>query len=114
MRQRSEYRSIHTAADSLRTQKHLLLCSVKRIGTFFLACFLLFDGSNGISAEEPLLGACSTQCVTPYGDVLGRSPGDVPAYSNCSSQCISQDANQINGTYMGMEWQCVEYARRWL
>ena len=70
------------------------------MGTFFLACFLLFDGANGVSTEERLLGACSTQCETPYGDVLGRSPGDVPAYSNCSSQCIFQEANQINDTYM--------------
>ena len=114
MRQRFEYRSIHTAADSLRTQKHQWLCSVKRLGTFFLACFLLLDGTNGISAEDPLPGACSTQCVTPYGELLGRSSVDVPAYSNCSAQCVSQDANQVNDTYTGMEWQCVEYARCWL
>ncbi|RLA48459.1 MAG: hypothetical protein DRR42_16695 [Gammaproteobacteria bacterium] len=114
MRQHSEYRSFLTVVDSLRIHKHLPLRPVKQISTFFLTCFLLFHGTIGWSAEEPLLEACSTQCVTAYGELLGRSPGDVPAYSNCSSQCVSQDPNQINDTYMGMEWQCVEYARRWL
>jgi glutathionylspermidine amidase/synthetase len=114
MRQYSEYRFDFTVADSMRTHKHLPLCSVKRIGAFFLTCFLLLNGTNGISAGEPLLEACSTQCVTPYGELLGRSSGDVPAYSNCSSLCVSRDPNQINDTYTGMEWQCVEYARRWL
>jgi len=114
MRQHSEYRSFLTVVDSLRIHKHLPLRPVKQISTFFLTCFLLFHGTIGWSAAEPLLEACSTQCVTAYGDLLGRSPGDVPAYSNCSSQCVSQDPNQINDTYMGMEWQCVEYARRWL
>ncbi|MFA9420168.1 MAG: CHAP domain-containing protein [Gammaproteobacteria bacterium] len=98
----------------MRTHKHLPLSPFKQISTLFLTCFLLFHGTIGRSAEEPLLEACSTQCVTPYGELLGRSSGDVPAYSNCSSQCVSQDPNQINDTYTGMEWQCVEYARRWL
>ena len=114
MRQHSEYRSFLAVADFLRTYKRLLLCAVKRIGTLFLACFLLFHWTSALSIEESLLEACSTRCVTPYGEALGRSPSDVPAYSNCSSQCVSQDPNQINDTYMGMEWQCVEYARRWL
>ena len=114
MRQYSEYRFNFTVADPMRTHKHLPLSTFKQISTFFLTCFLLFHGTIGWSAEEPLLEACSTQCVTPYGELLGRSSGDVPAYSNCSSQCVSQDPNQINDTYTGMEWQCVEYARRWL
>jgi hypothetical protein len=114
VQQHFEYQSLLTAADSLRTQKHLPLCSVKRIGPLFLACFLLSDATLGISAEEPLPATCGMQCATPYGDILGRSPRDVPAYSNCSSWCVSQDACKINGTPTGMQWQCVEYARRWL
>jgi glutathionylspermidine amidase/synthetase len=114
MRQHSDHRSSLAVADFLRTYKCLLLCAVKRIGTISLASLLLFHGTIGWSAAEPLLEACSTQCVTPYGELLGRSSSDVPAYSNCSSQCVSRDPNQVNDTYTGMEWQCVEYARRWL
>jgi glutathionylspermidine amidase/synthetase len=114
MRQYSEYQFNFTVADSMRTHKQLPLFPFKAISTFFLTCFLLLHGTIGWSAEKPLLEACSTQCVTAYGELLGRSPSDVPAYSNCSSQCVSQDPNQINDTYTGMEWQCVEYARRWL
>jgi len=114
MRQHAEYRSTSTMTSFLRTRKRPLMYSAKRVSVFFLAGFLLFDGMSVMAAEAPLPLTCSTQCVTPYGDVLGRSPGDVPAYSNCSSQCVSQDANLINDTYTGMEWQCVEYARRWL
>lgn len=62
----------------------------------------------------PLPAACLTDCVTPYGRALGRSPGGVVAYSNCSPRCVSRQANTIDGTYVGMRWQCVEYARRWL
>ena len=98
----------------MRTHKHLPLSPFKQISTFFLTCFLLLHGTTGWSAAEPSLEACSTQCETPYGELLGRSPSDVPAYSNCSSLCVSQDPNQVNDTYTGMEWQCVEYARRWL
>lgn len=114
MLQHAEYRSTSTATSSLRIRIRPLTCSVKRVCAFLLACFLLLDGTSEVSAEEPLPGACSTQCVTPYGDLLGKSSIGVPAYSNCSSQCVSRDANQVNDTYTGMEWQCVEYARRWL
>ena len=114
MRQYSEYRFNFTVADPMRTHKHLPLSPFKQISTFLLTCFLLFHGTIGHSGEEPLQEACSTQCVTPYGELLGSSSADVPAYSNCSSQCVSRDPNQINDTYTGMEWQCVEYARRWL
>jgi len=38
----------------------------------------------------------------------------VEAYSNCSSECVVLEPNTVEGTYTGVKWQCVEYARRWL
>ena len=58
--------------------------------------------------------ACSTDCVSPYGEVLGTAAGGVPAYSNCSARCVVPAPNTLNGVYTGLKWQCVEYARRWL
>jgi hypothetical protein len=60
-----------------------------------------------------LPAACRTQCVTPFGTVLGVVDG-VPAYSNCSAQCVNPDPAKTDGVYTGIKWQCVEYARRWL
>ena len=58
--------------------------------------------------------ACVEKCVTPFGDVLGRSPGNVVAFSNCRSDCVAPQNNTLDGTFTGEKWQCVEYARRWL
>lgn len=85
-------------------------------------CFLLTSLCLGIAlytpigfAEEPTLpDNCATQCKTPYGEVLGVGPGNVPAYSNCSAGCVVFSPNKSEGTYTGIKWQCVEFARRWL
>lgn len=57
---------------------------------------------------------CTIQCVSPYGKVLGIAPGQVTAYSNCNAQCIVKVPHQVNTIFTGIEWQCVEFARRWL
>lgn len=57
---------------------------------------------------------CSENCVTPYGTLLGISKNGANAYSNCSSDCVNRERNTESGTYTGLKWQCVEYARRWL
>lgn len=46
--------------------------------------------------------------------VIGTSIKGVKAYSNCNSNCVIFEPNKLNGTYTGIKWQCVEYARRWL
>ncbi|MGD8569384.1 MAG: CHAP domain-containing protein [Gammaproteobacteria bacterium] len=69
---------------------------------------------TGYSKDKPLPEACTTQCQTPYGQVLGVGVGNVPAYSNCNSDCVVFSPNKKDGTYTGIKWQCVEYARRWL
>ena len=57
---------------------------------------------------------CSTNCKSSYGNILGKSPAGVPAYSNCNSDCVIFEPNHLEDVYTGIKWQCVEYARRWL
>ena len=66
------------------------------------------------NTEISLPPACQTECKTPYGTLLGESPRGIKAYSNCQSGCVIFEPNRWNGTYTGIKWQCVEYARRWL
>lgn len=73
--------------------------------------------------------ACGIDCVTPFGAVLGQSEG-VESYSNCRSTCIKDSYSFLNLVdkstsnhksnpddpklhYIGLVYQCVEYARRW-
>lgn len=69
---------------------------------------------EAFSKEKPLPATCTTQCVTTFGKVLGIGLGNVPAYSNCNDKCVYFSPNTQAGTYTGIKWQCVEYARRWL
>jgi CHAP domain len=66
------------------------------------------------NANNEIPVACQTGCKSPYGKVLGKSPRGIEAYSNCQSGCVIFEPNKWNGTYTGIKWQCVEYARRWL
>jgi len=78
---------------------------------------LLVPAVNRSFAENALKElpvACETGCKSPYGKMLGKSPRGIEAYSNCQSGCVIFEPNQSNGTYTGIKWQCVEYARRWL
>lgn len=68
----------------------------------------------GLGKEQSLPAACTTQCTAPYGEVVGVGLGNVPAYSNCNAGCVVFSPNKNEGTYTGIKWQCVEYARRWL
>lgn len=70
---------------------------------------------------------CRAVGSEPFGSMLGTHKG-VVAYSNCASEmCISEVSNDISQkegvptsssslpfvTSFGMQWQCVEYARRY-
>jgi CHAP domain len=66
------------------------------------------------NTDNEIPPACQTACKTPYGKMLGESPRGIKAYSNCQSGCVIFEPNYWNGTYTGIKWQCVEYARRWL
>jgi len=49
---------------------------------------------------------------TKFGKPL-YSFNNVYAYSNKSSDFISDELNYYNGHFTGIKWQCVEYARRY-
>jgi hypothetical protein len=57
--------------------------------------------------------ACRESCAAPWGERLGAA-GGVPAFSNCQPACVYEKPSEVNGTFAGIQWQCVEYARRWL
>lgn len=82
--------------------------------TISFVLFTALYASIGSGEELSLSAACTTDCKSPYGDVLGVGSGNVPAYSNCNSGCVVFSPNKQDGTYTGIKWQCVEYARRWL
>jgi glutathionylspermidine amidase/synthetase len=67
-----------------------------------------------VSAAGPVPDQCRQSCVTPYGEILGQSRSGVSAYSNCNADCVIFEPHHLNGTYTGIRWQCVEFARRWL
>jgi glutathionylspermidine amidase/synthetase len=51
--------------------------------------------------------------TVPYNVVLGVASSNVRAYSNGDDTFYSNESHVLHGTYMGMKWQCVEFARRW-
>lgn len=91
------------------------------IYTRILGCLLisLFVNTNAYADPlskdvEEISQQCSTNCKSNYGNILGKSPAGVPAYSNCNSDCVIFEPNHLQDVYTGIKWQCVEYARRWL
>ncbi len=50
----------------------------------------------------------------PYGQTLGVALGNVTAYSNGDAKHVVLSPNTEKGIYTGLQWQCVEFARRWL
>lgn len=81
---------------------------------FWLMFLLMMGLSSQLFADNPLPASCKAGCEAPYGQVLGQSPSGVKAYSNCNSACVVFNPANHDGTYTGIQWQCVEYARRWL
>jgi glutathionylspermidine amidase/synthetase len=59
-----------------------------------------------------LLPLSLTYAAQPFGTYLGSFNG-VVSYSNGSTSNVSNQSNYVNGTYIGMKWQCVEYVRRY-
>jgi len=89
----------------------------------FLANLFAFESSFIPTPAQYIPKECSRKCLTPYGAVLGTFDG-VPGYSNCNDNCINfdddgvvftkNDTGFIEDVYVGVRWQCVEYARRYL
>lgn len=53
-----------------------------------------------------------TYAAEPFGTYLGEF-NDVWVFSNGSDNYYSGEPNDIDGTYTGIKWQCVEYVRRY-
>ncbi|CAK4352727.1 unnamed protein product [Aphanomyces euteiches] len=54
---------------------------------------------------------------TPFGTLLGVTDGNVEVFSchlEPEEEALDQDANYVDDIYTGVEWQCVELARRYL
>ncbi len=79
-----------------------------------LTLFLLISAIPQTAAAKENRAACKTKCVTEYGSILGKSKSGVEGYSNCNNDCVIFEPGKYKGTYTGIKWQCVEYARRWL
>lgn len=84
--------------------------------TFYFLILLLSACVSTSPAPAPqpeFPAACRESCARPWGERLGAA-GGVPAFSNCQPACVYEKPSEVNGTYAGIQWQCVEYARRWL
>ncbi len=50
----------------------------------------------------------------PLHAVQGEAPGGTPAFSNKDDAHFTAIENYCDGFFTGYQWQCVEFARRWL
>jgi glutathionylspermidine amidase/synthetase len=83
---------------------------------------LAIDPINPAPAEK-IPENCKAKCASTYGLEIGIF-GGVRAYSNCCEFCANFDDSGIQwpknltgfarDVYVGIRWQCVEYARRYL
>lgn len=83
-------------------------------GFVLLLAVWLFSSVLPAGAGE-LPASCSSDCAAPYGVILGKTASGTASFSNCKADCVVFDPNKDEkGTYTGIKWQCVEFARRWL
>ena len=50
----------------------------------------------------------------PFSEVEGIASSNVPAYSNKYTGYYRGGRHYLHGIFTGYQWQCVEFARRWL
>jgi hypothetical protein len=76
-----------------------------------------YSKKKNIISFRTQVGNGKDECTTTFGTHIGYVDG-VPAYSNCTDKIKSDFDNIIsyNGKniFSGTQWQCVEYARRYL
>ena len=88
-----------------------------------------FSATESVALFAKGKAACNSDCVTPFGELLGVADG-AEGVSNCRSICIrpqysflnlssgevtvhDDDPKDDNLHYIGVTYQCVEYARKW-
>lgn len=52
--------------------------------------------------------------LVPFNEVEGTASTNVPAYSNKYTGYYRGGRHYMHGVFTGYQWQCVEFARRWL
>lgn len=78
--------------------------------------FVLLASAAAVAADKPPVfpQTCQQSCVTKFGEKLGATPDGTEAYSNCQPKCVYENPSYVDQSFAGIEWQCVEFARRWL
>ena len=51
---------------------------------------------------------------TPYNTIIGYASTNVASYSNGDGHHTPEESDYLYKVYIGLKWQCVEFARRWL
>ncbi|KAK7195853.1 trypanothione synthetase [Novymonas esmeraldas] len=69
--------------------------------------------SSSLAATTTGRGTRRVGAVTLH-DICGHTHHGVPAYSNGTSNTWTNTKSFRDGVFMGYQWQCVEFARRWL
>ena len=52
--------------------------------------------------------------LIPFNQIEGTASSNVPAYSNKYTGSYRGGRHRVHGVFTGYQWQCVEFARRWL
>ena len=61
--------------------------------------------------KEKIIGNGS---IAPYNTIIGYASTNVASYSNGDDHHTPIESDYLYKVYIGMKWQCVEFARRWL
>ena len=108
---------IRDIKQALLTLSLLLICFNMKFPLLFLSLlsYFLNTKSNDLSNKQLIqTTVLSNGPNATYGVITGYASTNVPAYSNGNDSYTSDDDHVLHGIFMGMKWQCVEYARRWL
>ena len=79
--------------------------------------YLRKNKTSRLKVKKIIHNSKKINCITIFGKNIGNLK-DIPAYSNCNNSFESGFNNVIKyknkNVFSGMQWQCVEYARRYL
>ncbi|MGZ3710296.1 MAG: CHAP domain-containing protein [Bdellovibrionota bacterium] len=79
------------------------------------AILLLYSG-NALAEEKKSVfpEACQEACISPFGEKLGATKEGIESFSNCKPACVYENPTFVEKNFAGIQWQCVEFVRRWL
>ena len=91
----------------------LFICFLTIVYQYLNGVNLPNNTSNYDSQKFPRSLSIDKHKHAPFDDILGIASDNVAAYSNGNDSYVSHVDSYLNKVYMGIKWQCVEYARRW-